>query len=289
MSIYNPVIPKVHYNSDDAVSVDSPASAFNKYNNHEHVRASVGDFRYHAVQIGDPIYIYDSQGNDIFPDVAPTTVNYITGKKLRVSLTASVSLTNVVMYVKAPRGDSSSRLIFGVDTVQGSQEITLTTPLQPEEFQQKEGEGLPGFVSQTQLSSLALVPMTFQISSSTLSSNRMFVVTDLSYDARIVYASWYNFGADNSFSITFRDPNASPSQVFSNFSNWESYGSLVACVSPHGNYNYVDYLEEPLSQSFDGLTKASKYMPKGSSILLTMSSAPTALISLTLHLGKILD
>lgn len=287
MAPYNRVIPQVYYSSNDAVGVDSPSSAFSKYNNHEHTRASVGDFRFQPIQIGDSVHIYDQQGNDIYLGANPPVVNYITGSKLRVSLTSAVTLNNVILYAKAPRGDSNAKLIFGVNTVEGSQEITLSTPLQTEEFQQKEGAGLPGFISQSQLERLSSDVVTHILSPSSLSSGNIFLALNLPYDAWILAVSWFNNSGQTNLTLKYKDP-INSSQNYSSFSNWYNYSAPVTCSAGYGVHNFLDKLEEPLSNTFP-TGKPTKYIPKGSSILLNASTALSASLTLSLHLSKILS
>ena len=167
---FNTVTPSVNtgYSSLNPTYItDDENIAFQKYNAHEHIRARIANFCATDIQIGDPVYIYDSLGQSVFFDASttptPVLVDYITGSTLRVDTTSLESLVGAIMYYRYPRGNPQAKILLGIDITAGSQYITFTTPNQPLDYQQQEGKGLPGFISQAQLLKLASYSANFCI------------------------------------------------------------------------------------------------------------------------------
>lgn len=124
---------------------DSTLQGFNKYNNHDHWQANPADFRFYDIAIGDEVYLYDADGNNVIGDALPATVDYISGEELRVTVSSSADITNGILLLKYDK----TVYIQGVNADLGSNIIYFYTA---EAFS---SPGLPGFIT-PQLASASL-------------------------------------------------------------------------------------------------------------------------------------
>lgn len=279
-------IVNVPDSSGSSIVPDTSASAFTKYNFHEHNRSLPPDFRHTPISIYDDIYIYDSLGNDVFPTTTPAKIDYITGETIRVTLSASKSLSQATMYVKYPIGNSSAIIIKGIEVTDSSNLLTFSTPSQPNDFQQKEGKGIPGFISQTQLSSLLKADQTLFLSYNTWPTEQV-IIPKISTNCWLVALHQYSVGFSVTAQVKYYDPNGT--STFNDISTWINYGAAFAFSSSTQNSNIFIPFSEAGSWGTYPTSRPTSYIPKDSSIALTFATAPSAnsTLALTLELLKI--
>jgi len=277
--MYNRVIPRVSFFNYQYY--DSTIS-WEKYNTHEHIRAAAGDFRNYQISIDDIVYIYDNNNEDIFAGVDPPRIDYITGDKLRISLTPTVNLNNTAVYCKYPKGDIDSVILYGVKVTNGSQIITINTPPQSEDYQLQEGAGLPGFISQKQLAFLSDFTLSFQVSSSMTTSDVLVCLTESEYPCRLNKVTTY--GAAVAYQAKVYNPAAGLN--FNDVSTWLDYGSSVSAGSPSSTFNYAVKSEGSLLATYPA-NRGDTYIEEGGALALDFSSLSASNTAVILHLTKL--
>jgi hypothetical protein len=81
----------------------------------------VPDFLAYDVALGDEVYLYDVNDRLVVDEITAPTISYLSSSELRISTTFNQSLSNTVLYVKAPKEEPQNAvLITGVDIEQGS-------------------------------------------------------------------------------------------------------------------------------------------------------------------------
>lgn len=272
--MFNKVSPRVIFY--DNQFYDSTIS-WEKFNNHEHIRAAAGDFRNYKIDIGDRVYIYNENSEDIFAGVDAPKIDYITGNQIRLDLTPTIDLVNTSIYVKYPKGDIDAVIIYGVNITNGSQLINIATPIQAEDYQLQEGTGLPGMISQKQLAYLSNFTLSFTVSSSILPPSKELVCfTDITYPCRLNKVTTYG----SSVSYTAKVYNPASGMTFSSVDTWADYGSLVSSSS----FEYVLKQETSMPAVFPS-TKGDIYIKEGGALALKFGTLAQA--NVTLHLAKL--
>lgn len=127
---------------------DSTLQGFVKFNAHEHWRANPADFRFYNISLNDEVYLYDAEGNNVIGNALPATVSFISGTKLRLTVSSTTDVENGILLLKYDK----SVIIGGVSIDAGTNVVyfySLPGMSEP---------GLPGFISpQTANSSLSWV------------------------------------------------------------------------------------------------------------------------------------
>ena len=155
------VIPQVILgNRVTGIGADDTRESFNKYNNHSHWTTTPPDFRHYPIEIGQEVRLYDCDGNNVFGDVVPGIVEYISGDTIRVSVPAEGptvdggTVENGVLFL----GAAQDIQIPGVDSTDGSALVVFTT-IDDLDYP----AGLPGFVNPQQAEILGAVEISGQI------------------------------------------------------------------------------------------------------------------------------
>jgi hypothetical protein len=126
MTNLNPVTPQANVSLSLYETVaDDTASAFLKYNVHQHNPAVLPSFLAYDIRVGDPVYMYNLQGVELFPQVEPAVVTYITRDTLVISQSATEDAVNSILYYGAPRGDARAREVQGVNISAFSQSLSF--------------------------------------------------------------------------------------------------------------------------------------------------------------------
>jgi hypothetical protein len=260
-----------------------------KYNNHEHIRATIPDFRFYDIRIGDEVYIYDEVGEEIFYDEGAAVVDYISGSEIRVTRSASKTLENTLLFYKAPRADVDNKILFGVNTTEDSQIISFGIPIQNEEFQQREGFGFPGFISQLQLRALAAASHIEHLSiSPTRLLYPLLPFTHLPFWLVDVY-SYNEYTEDITGRIIYYNEDED-GHDFLDTSTWTEY--LPNTVFTEGLRKHISIIPTNVLMEEVGVypvDKPVKPIPKGSFVALELAAAvPTqTILHLTLLFNKL--
>jgi hypothetical protein len=143
---YSSAYPQIKTGGVTGLQADDPVLAYGKYNVHGHDRVTPADFRCYDISLGDSVYLYNLQAEEILATTTPATVTYLSAGTLRVSLSATETITNGTIYLRGPQTDATVYCIHGIDVLAGSNLITFYNPLPTQDFQQLDGSGLPGFV-----------------------------------------------------------------------------------------------------------------------------------------------
>lgn len=258
----------------------------NKFNNHEHIRTVIPDFTYYDLAIGDEVYIYNTEGEEILYNASPALIEYISALEIRISHSASTTLENTVLYYKAPKADVDSRLLFGVNTTEDSQIITFGVSIQNEEFQQKEGYGFPGFISQKQLRELAKATHTQQFYIDP-SKNLYPIITNTQYRSWLVDVYTYSSSTVSGRIIYFNPED--DTHIFADTSTWTEY--MVSNVFTAGLRKHINIIsdraivDEPYPDD-----KPRAPIPINSFIALELTTAATIASELymTFHFHKLI-
>jgi len=143
---YSSAYPQIKTGGVTGLQADDPVLAYGKYNIHGHDRVTPADFRCYDISLGDSVYLYNLQAEEVLATTTPATVTYLSAGTLRVSLSATETITNGTIYLRGPQTDATVYCIHGINVVAGSNLITFYNPLPTQDFQQLDGLGLPGFV-----------------------------------------------------------------------------------------------------------------------------------------------
>jgi hypothetical protein len=143
---YTAAYPQIKTGGVTGLQADDPVLAYGKYNVHGHDRVTPADFRCYDISLGDSVYLYNLQAEEVLATTVPATVTYISATSLRLSLSATETITNGTLYLRAPQTDAVVYCIHGINVVSGSNLLTFYNPIPTQDFQQLDGLGLPGFV-----------------------------------------------------------------------------------------------------------------------------------------------
>ena len=284
-----PTVSTLNQLSDSVGLADDNNLAWQKYNAHEHIRTVVPDFRAYPLAIGDPVYIYDRSGNEVFTGADPAVINYITGTQIRLTKSTTSTLSPTTLYYKAPRGNSSALLIFGVETTQNSQVISFALPTQTEDFQQLEGRGLPGFISQKQLEALVTHWDNYNLSFATDST--VAYLGGATQQAAWLHSLTYFYDNATGFDAQLKlyDPDNTQHDI-ADPATWDNYGAEVSITQGNGSVTFVPAVEVFTNITVYPADRPTKPLPIDGQLALVTSVAPPAAarLALTLHYNKVL-
>lgn len=143
---YNAAYPQIKVGGVGGLQTEDPALAHAKYNVHTHDRVTPADFRCYNITIGDEVYVYNDAAEEILANVTPAVIIYISATTLRLTVSATETVTNGTLYLRNPQTSASVYCIHGINLVSGSNLVTFYAPAATQDFQQLDGPGLPGFV-----------------------------------------------------------------------------------------------------------------------------------------------
>jgi hypothetical protein len=123
---------------------DDTTQGFRKYNTHVHSEARVTDFLAYDVAMADPVYLYNVDDQLVYNTITPPEITYLSATQLRLSTTVNQTLTDTVLYVKAPKEEPETAVVIrGVTIEAGSNIIEFT------------GDLSSGFIADSQLQALS--------------------------------------------------------------------------------------------------------------------------------------
>lgn len=143
---YSSAYPQIKTGGVTGLQADDPILAYGKYNIHGHDRVTPPDFRCYDISLGDSVYLYNLQAEEVLATTTPATVTYLSASTLRVSVSAIETVVNGTIYLRGPQTDATVYCIHGINVAAGSNLITFYSPVPIQDFQQLDGSGLPGFV-----------------------------------------------------------------------------------------------------------------------------------------------
>ena len=143
---YAAAYPQIKTGGVSGLQADDPVLAYGKYNVHGHDRVTPADFRCYDISLGDSVYLYNLQAEEVLATTVPATVTYLSAGTLRCSLSATETITNGTIYLRGPQTDAVVYCIHGINVSAGSNLVTFYNPVPSQDFQQLDGLGLPGFV-----------------------------------------------------------------------------------------------------------------------------------------------
>ncbi len=123
---------------------DDTTQGFRKYNDHYHSDARVTDFLAYDVAMEDDVYLYNTDDQLVYDTITPPKITYLSATQLRLSSTVNQTLTDTILYVKAPKEEPETAVVIrGVTIEEGSNIIEFTSNLSS------------GFIADTQLQALS--------------------------------------------------------------------------------------------------------------------------------------
>lgn len=282
----SPVLPQANVSRSlyDTRTADDSATAFLKYNTHEHNPVVVPLFTAYSIKIGDPVYLYREDGTEVFVYTDPAVVDYVTATEIRVTKSSSEDLTNAVLYYRAKRESPNAKAIYGVRVAADEQTIrfSLTPSLYAANAQQS------GAFSPAQAQALLRVVETVAVPVAA-DTTTYCVVPSLGYDAWLRSVVTYSSVASGSGILkSYFDED--PDQVFETLSTWESLVTDInvfaglrfeqICV-PEAEYLEVDY---PTGRPV-------RPCSAGEMLFFAFDSAPSqsGLVYFSLHFEKVLN
>jgi hypothetical protein len=293
MSNISPVLPQANVAvSLYDVAADDTASAFLKYNTHQHNPAISPSFTSYDIKIGDPVYLYNAQGNELYPLVEAATVTHITDKELRVSQSVTQEVSETILYYRAPRGAALSKNIPGVKTSAFTNVLRFNSYPSYYDYIHTESPGRDGYLTKSQLVSLQQEVITASvIISSPLSS--YILLPHVGLKGWLKAVSIYSYSYSGIISLVLYSE-ADSTQSFSNRASWKPITETIS-VSSASRTRYV-CLEEalPVDGNDYPLTNAvGPVMPLDAIALSVSSSLPSvsapAHMQIALQFNKVIN
>jgi hypothetical protein len=134
-------------------SSDDIASAFLKYNRHQHNPIIVPSFTAYDISVGSPVYIYSQDGTELFEGSDDAVVTYLSSKKLTISKSATSNVANGILYYGQTR-DGGGKAILGVDIEDSSQTVEFHSTVSYYDYSGSLRKGRGGFITPIQLQAL---------------------------------------------------------------------------------------------------------------------------------------